>query len=257
MTKGGRSVLLVWRIKRAVLWLRGMVFTGRRYQCPVCQWQLRSFTGRRGLLTRSKDGYCPRCNAKARHRRHWLYLQQHSDLFHKPQTLLEVAPWWSLATRFRSLPHIRYLGLDLVAAGPHVNLVGDVVACPLPDNSVDTLLCIHVLEHVADDRRAMAELHRVLKPGGTAIISVPLRFSQRTIEDPGITDPEERKRLFGERGHVRWYGPDIVERLEAAGFEVSLHRGTRLDARERARFGLRTDENILHCRKPRSAALAA
>ena len=107
-----------------------------------------------------------------------------------------------------------------------------------------------MLEHVPDDRAAIAELHRCLRTGGLAVVSVPLDLERPTDEDPSITDPEERKRRFGERGHVRAYGLDLADRLRSAGFEVSLHRETDLDQDERRRYGLKGDEHVFHCIKP-------
>jgi SAM-dependent methyltransferase len=107
-----------------------------------------------------------------------------------------------------------------------------------------------VLEHVEDDRAALAELCRVLRPGGWAIVTVPIRLDLLTYEDPAITAPAERARAFGERGHVRRYGRDFAERLKAAGFEVRLDRADAVPRALQARFGLRRDEHIFHCRKP-------
>ena len=64
-------------------------------------------------------------------------------------------------------------------------------------------------------------MHRVIKPGGLTIIMVPC-FAKVTFEDPSITDPKERLRLFGQQDHVRIYGPDFLDRLKAAGFQVSV-----------------------------------
>jgi len=237
-------------LKEIVLVVRGLFFVGRRYRCPCCNWTLRGFVDRWGLLAANSDGYCPRCNAKARHRRIWLYLKEHSNLFTNELRLLEVAPWWSLARRFQKTPNLQFVGLDLERRGPHVTAVGDVTSMPFGADAFDAALCIHVLEHVEDDQRAIAELYRALKPGGWALVSVPLRLDRPTHEDPSITDPEERARVFGERGHVRFYGTDLVDRLEAAGFAVQLDLATGIPTETRSRFGLRDDENIFHCSKP-------
>lgn len=52
-------------------------------------------------------------------------------------------------------------------------LEGDITKIPLPDSSLDTVLALDVLEHVADDQRAIGECARVLRPGGILIIFVP------------------------------------------------------------------------------------
>lgn len=92
-----------------------------------------------------------------------------------------------------------------------------------PDESFDVILCSHVLEHVQDDRKAMREFHRVLKPDGWAILLVPIT-ADKTFEDPSIVDPQARLAAFGQEDHVRRYGPDYIDRLREAGFTVEVTR---------------------------------
>jgi SAM-dependent methyltransferase len=126
----------------------------------------------------------------------------------------------------------------------------DITDIDLPDSSFDIIYCSHVLEHVADDRKAMSELVRVLKPGGWALIQVPVS-KDGTIEDPSITDPDERERLFYQGDHVRLYGLDIADRLAAAGFDVQVVFGHQLIEPHRCeRMGINPNEPIFHCRKP-------
>jgi SAM-dependent methyltransferase len=99
----------------------------------------------------------------------------------------------------------------------------DVTALEFPDGTFDAILCNHVLEHVRDDRRAMSELRRVLRPGGWALL-VPTIRNARTDEDPSVEDPDERTRRFGQHDHVRIYGWDYLERLDDAGFDVQVER---------------------------------
>ena len=235
-------------LKAMVLLVRGVVFTGRRYVCPCCGWSLRGFVGRWGTVRANSDGYCPRCNAKARHRRLWLHLEEHGLLRDGSVRLLEVAPWPSLARPLRRVPGITHVGIDLRSGGRHVDVVGDAGFLPVRPGSFDIALCTHVLEHVDDDLRVMSELRQSLGPGGVAIVSVPLRMDAPTDEDPSITDPVERERLFGERGHVRLYGPDLQDRLESSGFEVRVDWATGIDEGIRRRHGLRTDEHLFICR---------
>jgi len=180
----------------------------------------------------------------------WLHLEERTRLSEEDRQVLEVAPWPSFLRRLRRMPNISFVGLDIGAWGPQVTLVGDAGAIPVREGIFDLVLCVHVLEHVPDDRGVMRELHRVLKPGGVAVVNVPMRLDRPTLEDPAITDPDERTRLFGEPFHVRYYGPDLGDRLTAAGFEVSLDLATDVPPAARARFGLRDDEHIFHCIKP-------
>ena len=69
----------------------------------------------------------------------------------------------------------------------------------------------------------MAELFRVLKPGGWAILQTPVDHTRDTnYEDPAITDPDARERAFNQCDHVRIYGRDYKGRLERAGFTVKV-----------------------------------
>jgi SAM-dependent methyltransferase len=97
-------------------------------------------------------------------------------------------------------------------------VAADLERLPFPDASFHRVLCIHVLEHVADDAAALRELRRVLSPGGEALIMVPL-LGDVTDEDPAAP-PDERVRRFGQADHVRLYGAaDLVARIAAAGLK--------------------------------------
>jgi SAM-dependent methyltransferase len=142
---------------------------------------------------------------------------------------------------------IEYLTADLHA--PRVMVRMDVTAIDAAEGTFDVILCNHVLEHVTEDRRAMSELHRVLKPGGWAILQVPIR-GDVTQEDRSVTDPRERERLYGQYDHVRQYGRDYADRLRDAGFRVTVDGFSReLDAARRTRHGLPGDEDVYVCRK--------
>ena len=92
---------------------------------------------------------------------------------------------------------------------------------PLADDSVEVILCNHLLEHVADDRKALRELHRILRPGGWGILLSPVEKDyEKTYEDDSITDPDERTRIFGQYDHRRIYGADYTDRLREAGFDA-------------------------------------
>jgi SAM-dependent methyltransferase len=236
-------------VKRAYFFGRGLAWAGRRHVCPCCGWSLRGFVGHQSFVSSKSDGFCPRCNSKARHRRIWLYLEERMRLSALDRQVLEVAPWPSIARGLQRMPNIRFAGLSLELKRPQVTTVGDARAIPFRAGSFDLVLCVHVLEHIGDDRRVMREMHRVLKPGGVAVVSVPLRLDGPTVEDLTITDQDEQQRVFGEEGHVRAYGRDLGDRLAEAGFEVNLDLASDVPEAVRSRFGLRNDENIFHCVK--------
>src|SRR5262249_7408651 len=148
---------------------------------------------------------CPRCGAQARHRALWLYLDQRTDLFEgKGLKVLHFAPERALRRRLAAAPGIHYVSADLDA--PEAMEHFDITDIPHPDGSFDVILCIHVLEHVEDDRKAMRELRRILARDGFAIVLVPLDLSRgETYEDPTITDPTERERAFWQADHLRLY----------------------------------------------------
>ena len=233
-----------------------LLFLGRRRYCPVCESWTRRFLPHGPPVLRQDDARCPVCRAVIRHRLTWLYLKERTTLFDgTPKRLLHVAPEMSMMAAFERVPGLQYLSADLDS--PHAMVKMDLTAIDAPEASFDAIYCSHVLEHVHDDRKAMREMFRVLKPGGWALIMVPLS-DRPTHEDQSVTDPAERERLFLQSDHVRLYGPDIRERLAAAGFEVRLGRARELlDEAGRRRMGLTTEEVLFDARKPRSGAAHA
>lgn len=236
-----------WWIE-AILVCRALLFVGTRYTCPCCGWRLRAFTHGNTSLKVRPNGYCARCNSKARHRRNWLYLESKTNLFADQLRLLHVSPKYALSRRFIKMPNLDYVGVDRDGR-PNIRQKVDITAIPFDANTFDAIICIHVLEHIEQDRQAMRELFRVLKPEGWAVISVPLRLDQKTFEDPTIVAPEERQRAFGEEQHVRVYGYDLTERLEECGFQVQLDLSKNIDPRTRDKYGLLDNENIFYCTK--------
>jgi SAM-dependent methyltransferase len=131
----------------------------------------------------------------------------------------------------------------------------DVQRLTHPDASFDLVTSTEVFEHVPDDGRAFAEVHRVLRPGGHLVFTVPLMDAAPTLERARVEKgavvhlvaPEYHGDRLRGRGAVlafRTYGPDIVTRLGEAGFEAGLHR-----VRE-PRHGV-VDATVVVGRKPR------
>lgn len=246
-----KSNLLLWI--EVFLLLRGLLFIGLKYTCPCCGWRFRTFTHGGASFKVRYLGYCPRCHAKSRHRRIWLFLEQKTNLFADPLRLLHISPEYCFSRRFRKMNNLDYIGAD-IDEYPNISIRMDLASTPIRSEILDAIVCIHVLEHIDDDRIAMKELFRVLKPGGWLVVSVPIKWDQKTYENPNIISSEERKLAFGETTHVRLYGYDFIDRLEECGFEVQTDLGKDVDGQTRERYGLLGDENIFYCKKAYSSS---
>jgi SAM-dependent methyltransferase len=93
---------------------------------------------------------------------------------------------------------------------------GDALRLPFADGTFDRVICSEVLEHLRDDRRAMGELARVLRPGGTMAVTVP-RYGPELV-NWALSDEYHEV----EGGHVRIYRRrQLLARLRASGLEVT------------------------------------
>ena len=227
-------------------WLRERALSGDVVRCPLCE---------RGAIAYLPSGtpprphaLCPFCGSLERTRMMALALKQRG-LPKAGQPVLHVAPDRSLRERIQATPGITYIAGDKKEPGytyPPGTVDLDVTSLPYPADHFDLVICSHVLEHVPDDRSAMRELCRVLRPGGVAILLVPMSTRPVTDEDPAVIDPDERQRRFGQRDHVRLYGRDYVDRLREAGFTVTVERpAATLPADAVFRFGLKADEDLV------------
>lgn len=187
-----------------------------------------------------------------RHRLLALYLRDRTQFLSAPVSLLHVAPEASVQRALRRNKRLDYVDIDLRHAIPERRM--DLTDLGFGDNEFDAIICSHVLEHIVDDTQAMHELRRVLKPTGLALILVPQNINREsTFEDPAVTSPEDRLRVFGQSDHVRIYGLDFMDRLRAAGFTVELeHYGELLPESVVRRHALRPNL-IYRCTKPAQA----
>lgn len=245
-TSVGRTITYLPRLVRSAA--ARVLFHGTRRFCPVCGRSARAFQ-RFGVVPRS-DARCPYCGSLERHRLLWRYLEQETTFFESAGTkMLHLAAERCFEPTFRKIVGSGYITADLLKPA---DVKMDITDIQFPDSSFDIVYCSHVLEHVPDDRRAMQELCRVLKPDGWAIVMVPIT-ADKIVEDVTITDPQARERLFGKRDHVRRYGPDFADRLQEAGFTskvVAAHDFLPADDITRIAVGsTKRPEYIWHCTK--------
>lgn len=183
--------------------------------CPICRTPCKKFH-QYGANPR-KEAQCPKCGSLERHRLMYLYLKNETELFSRKMKLIHFSPENCLRKVFEKQNNIEYVTADLERAD--VDFKADMTKLPFKDNTYDAIICIHVLEHIVDDETALKELLRILKPGGWALIQVPMKTG-KTFEDLSITDPEARLKNFGQSDHVRLYGEDFGEILISSGFRT-------------------------------------
>ena len=203
------------------LFLTKLRYRGRNYLCPVCGYGAKKFLSA-GLYVKRLNEKCPSCGSQTRHRHLWLFLEDYLT-GNGNVNVLHFSPEKPIETRLRSMKGIRYVTSQYDAAQA-ADLYLYIQDINLPDSQFDLIICSHVLEHIPDDRRAMKEMFRILKPGGCALIMVPMWPSERhpTYENASITDERDRILHFGQFDHLRIYGLDIKDRLQEAGFSVQI-----------------------------------
>ncbi|MBU2525351.1 MAG: class I SAM-dependent methyltransferase [Bacteroidetes bacterium] len=226
-------------------------YRGNRYTDPIDGKSYRKFLPY-GYENPRDSVLAPGTLSLERHRLLWLYLQHETRFFDKTNNLkvLHFAPEQAFHKRFRRFSHWDYTTTDLNS--PLADVSADICHLPFADNSFDLIFCSHVLEHIKDDQKAMAELFRVMKPGGFGFFQVPLDTKrEKTFEDDTITTAEQRRKAFGQYDHVRIYGMDYFDRLRKAGFKVeAVSYVSKIGAELANTYRLDQNEYLPVCQKP-------
>ena len=183
-----------------------------RYDCPICGYH-RPFMDKNNRL-RAK---CPKCGELERARMAMLVVNQIYDDKKASETdVLHVSPENFLRKIFKE-KYKSYISSDLYRED--VDHQFDIQRIPYPDNSFDLVFASHVLEYVKNDRQAIQEIKRVLRPGGLAFLPVPM-LHDKTI------DFEERppnKRI------IRETGIDYFDRYREVFSEVTVYEPSSFD----------------------------
>jgi SAM-dependent methyltransferase len=210
------------------------------FVCPSCGYFGQStdleFTGKASSTYQKmqvpSSGYrqsrCPNCGGYERVRLIYLYLKDIFGLESKAKSIsiLHIAPEPTIVKYIAENGFNNYYLGDKFTKGysyPEYVKDTDITKLQFPDNTFDLVICNHVLEHIPNDRLAMSELYRVLKPNSRAILQVPYSpILETSLEDEAIASPEEREINFGQFDHVRLYGNDYPKRLKEIGFTVEV-----------------------------------
>jgi predicted SAM-dependent methyltransferase len=176
------------------------------WTCPIC-----NFIGPFNTFNDRPHAQCPQCKSLERHRLQYLVFE---ELFREgppaSKRLLHFAPEDCFREYFSARVG-EYITADLTRLD--TSFRADLTALQWPDESLDIVYASHVLEHIKDDRRAIAEVYRVLTPGGIAVLPVPI-VNHITAE---YTEPNPY-----EHGHVRACGKDYFNRFIAPAVVFDL-----------------------------------
>ena len=233
----------------------------RNFYCPLCEKgfdRMDPFTGYyrvRGVLVDhyTENAVCPSCGAKIRHRMMAQFLIRRTDLLTSAKRVLHFAPEVQVAVFLKGLRNITYTACYSDTARYPGVLKIDLPEIALPDASYNAITCSHVLEHIRDDTRALAEMFRILTPWGWAVIAIPV-YGDTTFEDPSL-DFAGREKMYGVGSHQRMNGLDFRHKLAAAGFAVEVHSydtvpGNYVDRGVRSQH-MDSDRYLFFCTKPR------
>ncbi len=169
---------------------------------------------------------CPYCRSLPRHRAEARLIAGWLDAGTTPQRVLAFAPEKAVLAYLHKLG-LRPVTADLIA--DNVDIHVDIEDTKLPKNSFDLIICNHVLEHVHNCGKALAELHRILAPGGVLLCTVPMDYNrEHTLEDASARSAAQRLKTFGQADHVRLFGKDIIPLL-ASVFDMEIFDGSRTD----------------------------
>jgi len=209
----------------------------KNVKCSTCGWQGIKYGTFWGASRNIKNFACPSCGSHPRHRFLAQYIPELIDI--NSPDILHFAPEEFLDSVFKQGDGIDHrVTTDIALNG--VSCLSNINALPFEDNSFDSIVCVHVLEHIKDDLKAMREIQRVIKKGGTALICIPETDQEKTVEF-GFEDPKKSH-------HWRDYGLDVRDRLESSGFQVTTITPKSLEA-DSLRYGLSEDERFHLCLK--------
>lgn len=218
---------------------------GWRRGCNICDSRLRGFMPHGNPV--EQDFLCPVCRSKPPHRLAAMYFESSPELFVRGGLFVHIAPEPGLMRvlqRLTARAGMQYRWGGIAGIGEHRL---DLLDLPFEDGTVDAMYCCHVLNSLQEDRAAMREVRRVMRPGGMALLQVPAFFAgATTLETNGS---QERLAAFADEGIFRCYTNDDYEaRLREAGFRVEAFRAATLAPDFVAKQALK--QEVLHVCRP-------
>lgn len=230
----------------------------KKYQCNVCGKTVKKFK-QGGFYSEIFEKYhiiggglrdnviCPFCGAIDRVRWQYRVLGKYMPgIFNDKCSVLHFAPEAEIRIRIQANSLCDYYAGDIVQ-GRSMHVV-DVTNIQFRDDFFDYIIINHVLEHIENEKKAIFELKRVLKPKGKIMLSFPICTDIDTYENLNIKTSEERLDEYGQEDHVRLYGKDFKTRLESYGLNVSVFSPqNECNKQEIVKYGFIYDDIVMIC----------
>ena len=217
-----------------------IIYSGSNHECNLCGFRMRKMQ-----TALNGNNICPKCGSTDRNRSVFYYINKHVRV-DKKMSVLHFSPTNTLRKVLSKLFDENYISSDY-SNEFKADVSYDIKNIPLDKGSTNIIICMHVLEHIENDTRAMHELYRILSGDGICLIQTPFKQGG-TYENQNIKTPEERKLHFGQEDHVRIYSADDLKlRLENVGFSVSSF----LPDDHLINFHVLSKNQILVCKKNR------
>ncbi|TAH69978.1 MAG: methyltransferase domain-containing protein [Anaerolineaceae bacterium] len=192
-------------------------------------------------------GGCPICGCYDRVRWQYYVIENYTNMMDGNCNILHFAPERMIQLNLRKKNVVTYITGDIELSKADYKI--DITNIQFDDNKFDYIIANHILEHVLDEEKAIKELIRCLKLNGSIMLSFPICMDVDTLEDDKYDNEYDRTIFYGQKDHVRLYGRDYKERLEAYGLKVGIYSPeVLLDSKTVEQFGFIKDDIVLLCK---------
>jgi len=232
----------------------------KKKQCYICNKKFHHFSKHVNIRpkefgkiiqmvgTDPKNFKCYYCGCNDRIRHLFMFFDKLS-LWSKFENarILHFAPEKEISNKIKSLKPANYIMADLFPKNEECRKI-DLTDIPFDDNSMDIILCNHVLEHVVDYKKALSEIKRVLSKNGFAILQTPYSLLlNKNFEDDSIDNEYLRTYFYKQYDHVRIFSKkQLFQDIEAAGLELNIVKNTEIfDDNETYYYGVNKLEDLI------------
>jgi SAM-dependent methyltransferase len=175
----------------------------------------------------------------------------------KNSRVIHFAPEKNLTGKIKGLEPKEYVLADIRSCNNQIQEV-DIINIPFGDSVFDFVICNHVLEHVKEYKTALKEIHRILSPGGIAILQTPYsKLLKTNFEDENISTDDLRCFFYGQKDHCRIFSEDnLFTDLKGSGFELRIIKHSdHFNEHESQYYGINKKEDLIMLRKPNDSLL--